>query len=156
MNTKRYTLYANRFSSGFTAIELLVVVAIIALLAAVGGLIGFDALGRSSVHSERDLLVSLLTSARARALANVNEKGHGIHINLNEFVIFEGTTYNISDPKNRSVGRNTGVTVTTVPANADIIFNQLSASVVIPVGISLTQGGQTDAVDINSQGRVEW
>jgi len=151
----RSTLYSLRFSRGFTAIEILVVVAIIALLASVGTIMGFDTIGRASVHSERDLFVSLLTSARARALANVNEKPHGIRIEPSKFIIFERSTYGFADPADREMNRNSFIVSN--PATAEVVFSQLSANVSSGAGqYILSDGTQSAVIDINSEGRIDW
>jgi len=149
----RSTLYSLRFSRGFTAIEILVVVAIIALLASVGTIMGFDTIGRASVHSERDLFVSLLTSARARALANVNESAHGIQINTNDFTIFEVPLSGVVTNQ-RVIARSSNITIA---VGTSIIFDQLRANVSTGVGsYTMSDGTQTASVIINSEGRIDW
>ena len=139
---------------GFTLIEILVIVGLFGLLAAMGAFIGFDSIGRSSVHSERDLVVLMLTGARTRTLANVNEKAQGVRITNNEIILFEGTLYPGINP--RSTPRNSAITVS--PAlPVDIIFDQLSANVTTGAcTITLTQDTKNATIEINGQGRIDW
>jgi len=140
--------------SGFTLIEVLVVIGLLGLVASLGSAIGFDTLGRSATREERDTLVSLLWSARARALANVHESAQGVHIDWNTYVLFEGSSYNSSDPDNQVISRNPTVNIS---GGTDIIFAQLSGDVATGVG-TLTMSGPTGeaTVVMNGAGRIEW
>ncbi|OHA27352.1 MAG: hypothetical protein A3C06_04175 [Candidatus Taylorbacteria bacterium RIFCSPHIGHO2_02_FULL_46_13] len=157
-----HSAFARRKSAGgFTLIEILVVTGLFAILVSVGAIMGFDSISRSTVQSERDLVVLMLTGARTRALANVNQLAQGMHVTPSEIILFEGSAYDSTDPNNRSTPRNSGIEVkngATPPVDTfDVVFDQLSASVTMGVGIvTLSQGAQTDTIDINGQGRIEW
>ena len=155
MGLHNISLPVKKSAAGFTAIEILVVVGVVALIAAFGAIIGLDAIGRSSVGSERDLYVTLLSGARDRALANVNQSAHGVRAEADTFILFEGTSYNPSDPDNQPIGRTTGIAVSG-PEN--IIFEQLSGNALpASVGtITFSDGVQSDSVEINARGRIEW
>ena len=144
---------------GFTLIEILVIVGLFGLLAAMGAFIGFDSIGRSSVHSERDLVVLMLTGARTRALANVNQVAHGVHITADKIIIFEGLSY--SGTTEPATDRNDAIDMTPEPAT--IVFKQLSAeatdgnNICNPLcTITFKQGPQVDTIEINGQGRIDW
>src|SRR3989344_4820009 len=129
---------------GFTLIEVLVVLALVAFIAGFGLLMGFNSISRGSVAQERDLFLTSLLGARARALANVNESPHGVHIEDDSFVLFEGNSY---------PGANHRI----LDRDDDIIFEQLSGNVVEGVGtIVLSDGAQSVTIDINGVGRIEW
>ena len=135
-------------------LETLIVVGIFALLSGVVAIVGIDSITRATAHGERDLFVSLLISARAQSLANINERAHGIHIGGPEYVLFEGSLYDASDPANVSVPRESAVTVT---GPVDIIFDRLSGSVSTDVGtVTFVEGTSSTTVEINAFGRIEW
>ena len=139
--------------AGFTLIEILVVIGLIALFAAVSALIGYSALGRSSVSGERDAVVLMLAGARARALANMDQQPQGVRIDNANITLFEGSSY--PGTNQRTTPRNASVTVS--PSPIDVIFDQLSAGVTAGAGtVTLTNGSQSYTVDINAQGRIEW
>ncbi len=140
-----------RLTRGFTLIEIIVVIALVGLIAAMGTIIGFDTLSRSSVHEERDLLVTLLTGVRAKALANVNQKAHGLQITADEFILFEGTP---SDPNARHVDRNANIQVDP-GVLVDVVFEQLSGASDDKT-ITLSQDNKSQTVEINAAGRIEW
>ncbi len=143
-------------SRGFTLIEILVVIGLFILIFSLSAFVGFDSIARSTVAGERDSLTSLLASARAHAISNVNEKKHGVHIDEDEpdFVLFEGDSYSAGDPNNRPVARTSAVSVS---GPGDIIFEQLSGDVITGVGTTtLSDGSKTAEININSVGRIEW
>jgi prepilin-type N-terminal cleavage/methylation domain-containing protein len=140
---------------GFTLIEVVIVVALAAVIIAMGTIMGYDTLGRSSVHEERDLLVTLLTGARARALANVNEQEHGVHVAADSFVLFAvdaGDPYDPGDPANVAIERRGDAVVA---GDDTVVFEQLSAAA-SPATITLTQGAASSTISINAAGRIEW
>ena len=63
---------------GFTFIEILVVIAILGTLFAIGLLMSMEAYRGYSRRSDRDILVSALERARSSALANTNQQEWGV------------------------------------------------------------------------------
>jgi len=141
---------ANR---GFTLIEIMVVLGLVGVIAALSVAVSFNSLGRSSVHTERDTLVSLLWVARTKSLANVDQSAHGVHIEANTFTVFTGDTYSASDPKNRVTPRNTAISIS---GPSDIKFLQLTGDVAGAGTITLSGVGSTQTIEINDAGRIEW
>ncbi len=138
---------------GFTLVEVLIVIGILAAIAGLSVLIGIDSVARGTVHQERDTLVSLLTGARTAALANVNESAHGVHISPTEFISFEGTSFG-SGLNKQPVPRNGAIEIT---GETDIVFAALSGNVLDGVGdIELIDANSTATVEINEGGRIEW
>ena len=144
-------------TQGFSMIEVILVLALIGVIALFSIGLTFNSLGRSAVAQERDLFVSLLLrGARAAAIANINESSHGIHIDndLNEYVLFQGTTYNASASTNRTISftsDNIDVTGAT-----DIVFEQLSGDVANEVTLALASGEQTSSIIIRETGQIDW
>ena len=148
-------------------IEILVVVALFAALTSLGVIIAFDSIVRSTVHNERDIVVLALAGARARALANVNEKSHGVQITSDSVIVFEGDDP-ASDPNKVTTGRSSSIVVS--PEPAVVIFSQLTGnattdgstkcdpenSPLFPCSITLSDGSKNAVIDINTYGRVEW
>jgi len=141
-------------TAGFTLIEVLVITALFTMIASLSMAIGLDAIGRATVHGERDLFVSLLASARARALSNTHTSSHGVHITSDTFILFEGTSYNPASPTNQEVGRSSSANIT---GPDTVIFEQLTAHATAGVGtITISDEAQTATIDINSIGRIDW
>lgn len=146
---------------GFTFIELIIVVGLIGILLTFSMAVSFSSISRSSVIQERDLFVALLlTGTRAKAIANVNQTSHGIHIDNanNRYILFEGTTFSPSATTNRITPyTNPNITIHNTAVGDDIIFAQLSGNVLAGVGtLTFAVGSTTQEVEINSAGRINW
>ena len=148
--------------SGFTYIELLIVVGLIGIILSFGMAMGMDSIGRSSVTQERDLFVSLLLSgARAQALANVGGVSHGIHIDNDNhrYILFDGATYDSSASTNRvTLFTNESVGVT---GAENIVFEQLSGNVKDldddeTITLTIRGGGAEGIITINKVGQINW
>ena len=63
---------------GFTLIEVLVVVTLCGIIMSTGLILSQSSIGHTYILSERDTLVSLLTTARGHSLANINQTPHGV------------------------------------------------------------------------------
>jgi prepilin-type N-terminal cleavage/methylation domain-containing protein len=139
---------------GFTLIEVLIVIALLALAAGATLIIGTDSIGRATASRERDMVASLLHTARAEALANVDEKKHGVHVGSDSYVLFSGNSYSAGASDNREFPKEGAVTVS---GPSDIIFDALSAKVGTGVGTLLfTDSAASASVSINAVGRIDW
>lgn len=138
---------------GFSLIELTIVIGLVAVLASIGTAFSISSISRTHALSERDLLVSLLTQTRAKALANVNENAHGVYIDTTYYVIYEGTSYSEENPTNHHITRTS-----TMPIDGlqDITFQQLTADVDETGTIEIGADTQTYIIEINSIGRINW
>lgn len=149
----RVVVSKRRISNGFTLIEILIIVGLFALLIASSLIIGLDSVGRSTVHGERDLAVLMLTGARTRALANINEAPQGVYIDSSNITIFEGSSYAAGVNK-RVTPRNAGISI--APNPAEVVFDQITADVASDISIVFSNGSQSAQVDINTEGGIEW
>src|SRR3990167_6689427 len=112
-------------AKGFTIIELLIVLAIATLVSGIGLIYGYDTFSRSSVRSEEDTLGRLLQTTRIRAMSNVNEQPHGLHIGDTTYTLFRGTSYDETNLTNENFPRAGGVEIS---GPNDIVFSQLSGN----------------------------
>src|SRR5438876_578690 len=69
-----------RLLMGFTLIEVMIVMAIFALLASLGLIIGMDFYRSYSFNSERNVALAVLRKARTEAMVNVDQAAHGVRI----------------------------------------------------------------------------
>jgi len=132
---------------GFTLIEAVVV---IGLLAAVAGIGLFGSLGMyraSSLEDERDLLVSLLERARSHALANLHESSHGVCAEEDRYVVFR-VPFIVEEesPRNSSIASD---------LSACIVFAARSATT-SPAEITLMSGEASAVITINGEGAIGW
>lgn len=138
---------------GFTLVEILVVVALVGFIAALGLMMSFGSLARSGVESERDLVVSLLQAQRSRALSNIHAHSHGVRLEENTIVLFEGDSYDLHDPHNQVISRNPEVSIEDVPV--DIVFESLTGNSSAQI-IVFSQSHKRAEVEVNEVGRIEW
>ena len=152
MNTPR--------TSGFTLLEMTIVIALVGVVAAFTVGVSVDSIARSSVAQERDLFVTLLLrGARASALANIKGVSHGIQIdNTNhEYILFDGTTYNSAATTNRHIPYTNNKLSVSNTGGTTIIFEQLSGAVGTGAGtITLSNGVQSQTIAIRNSGQIDW
>ena len=79
--------------SGFTLVEMLIALSILFVVGCVGFLIVPGIYKAQVVVSERDTLVEVLERARAKALGNVRQSDHGLFVDSQDYVLFEGSSY---------------------------------------------------------------
>jgi prepilin-type N-terminal cleavage/methylation domain-containing protein len=146
---------ANSHAKGFTLIEVMITLGLLAAMASATIIMGVDGISRSVAIGERDAVVTLLETARTEALTNIDGKAHGVHIDATNFTLFTtASTYALRDTtKDRPYARTTGVTVS--PSSADIIFTQLSGTTTA-ITLTFTDIGNSASVDINIEGRIDW
>jgi prepilin-type N-terminal cleavage/methylation domain-containing protein len=148
---------------GFTLFEIIVVIALIAGLFAVGSFVDLSMINRNLLSTEEATLVSVLQKAQNEAMNNIDAKPHGVHIDINAYTLFEGTTYSSSSTTNEVINRNSKIVVSGINDTAftlpyDIVFEQLSGEP-NPTGlITLKETGGVNQKDINirSGGLIDW
>ncbi|MEK7133548.1 MAG: prepilin-type N-terminal cleavage/methylation domain-containing protein [Patescibacteria group bacterium] len=151
---------------GLTLIEIMVVIAILTILFAVGLLMSMDAFRGYSRRSERDTLVSVFQRARSSAIANVNQHQWGACLDTSvptspDYVIFSGPSYGSAITK-LAIPANSGVTITDTSSTkrfncslGGIVFNQLTGDTSDNT-ITVNQGAITSTISTNVEGRIDW
>lgn len=156
---------AGTLNAGFTLLEVMVVMGLIAIVGSVGLYFGLDAFRGYSFHSDRDLLVVALQHARAQAVSNIclndptspctDGRPHGVHVGAGTYALFQGGSYATRDT-------TIDVTIemspnTVVGGVSEIVFKQLSGDVSTPGDITLSEGtGRTSVISIGSEGQIIW
>lgn len=150
----------NFSSCGFTIIELLVVMSLVAVIAAFSAPFSVKSLSHSSLLQERDVLVSLvLMNSRASALVNKDRSAHGIYINQTdrEYVLFNGTTYTPHATSNRTIPFRSSSVMVRNSGGDTIIFAAHTGNIILGTGtISVGSGFATHTVSINDVGQIDW
>ena len=146
--------------SGFTLIEVIIVLGLIGVIAAFGVAMSYSSLSSTSVTQERDLFVTLLLrGTRAAAIANLEETAHGVQIdNTNHrYILFDGTSYDEDATSNRSVPYTSEAIAITNTGGDTIVFKQLSGDVITGGGvITITNGSATQEITIRNSGQIDW
>ncbi len=153
----------DRIHRAFTLIETLVVLGLIGALMTLSLLLSMDVYRSTAFRSTRAVLVSTLTTARSRSLANLNQSPHGVCSLPPDLILFEGEMYDPASPMNERIPGNPAVQLTSVNDFFDctkgvgIIFSQLEATTSENDMIVLTERGHKNTdVRVNEEGTILW
>jgi|SRR3989344_3122022 len=152
--------------AGFTLIEILVSIAILAVIASLGLFISMDFFRSYSFRSEESVIVSVLQKARSESMNNIDQSRHGVHFITGHYVIFECpsicTIYPGSNSSDLIINTSYGSTISPPALPFDVIFEQLTGNCVTlncssaPLTITATDNGKTQDIVVNSEGRIDW
>ncbi|MEA1929794.1 MAG: prepilin-type N-terminal cleavage/methylation domain-containing protein [Patescibacteria group bacterium] len=78
---------------GFSAIELLVAIAIIAIVVAVMVVPLNNLRRRQAVNSDSEQVISLINEARSRTISAVGGAQHGVYVEADQLTLFQGVSY---------------------------------------------------------------
>jgi len=149
-------------SQGVTALELLMVVAIMAILAAI--VISPFAQFRNSkvLDTAGENALSILARARGNTLSSKNSYQYGVHFESAQMVLFRGAIYNSLDANNEAVALDGALEIYPTPPSltgggSDVIFDRLTGktsqdgTVVIRVK---SDTSKTRTITVNATGVV--
>jgi len=130
--------------------ELMIVVAI---LLSLGLPVAYDFYLDYQLSSEAMILAAVFSQARNQSMVNYNEARHGVFLNTNNFVIYEGNTY---------VGRVAGKDVlfprtamVSVSGFNDLNFESLSGRT-SSTTVTLSDSRKNKHIHINAEGMVDY
>ncbi len=141
--------------NGFTIVELLVVLGIVASVGSLGLFLNMDFYQGYSFNYEQNLFVSVIQRARSEAMANINQSKRGVCIIGSDYVISEGDICTDGD----TFPKSSTVTVTWPVGITTLIFNQIDGSCttcIVPVVITLAGPGKTSTITVNNEGQIDW
>src|SRR3989344_5506843 len=118
--------YSNH-KQGLSLIEMLMVIAIIAIILAVVIIPLTSLRNRQALNSGAEELVSLISQARSRTIASVNDANHGVHLTADEAALFQGSSYNGDAIQTLAI--NPALTLSAISLDDDgndIIFKKIS------------------------------
>ena len=139
---------------GFSLIEILVAITLLAVLAGFGLVVSLDSYREFTYRSQQELLLSLLERARALSLENINQMPHGLHIDSAAavYTLFQG-----SDFARRDVGEdlvfsgNPGINFSGL---SEVVFTQLSATTSAGSIILQDSAHPKAAIILNNEGQI--
>ncbi len=151
--------YTNR---GFTLIEILVVMGIVGILFVAGSFMDIGSIGRSLRASEHATLISILQTARGRAMNNIYASAHGVHVEDDEYVLFREFPYSESESTNEAFPRNENVTISATANLLDaddeieVVFEQLSGEPENTGDITVEDTVPPKEIRILANGLIDW
>lgn len=139
---------------GFTLIEVLVSITLLAVLAGFSLTVTLDSYRSYNFRSQQELLVSLLQRARAQAMANINQMPHGLHLDAASasYTLFQGGSFAYRDPSQDLIF--TGNSVQSLSGLSDIIFTQLSGTTTAGSIILKDSFYQQAVINLNNEGQI--
>jgi prepilin-type N-terminal cleavage/methylation domain-containing protein len=155
---------AGGYLTGFTLIEVLVVMGLLAAIAGLVSFANFDSWRGYTFRSERNLLVSVLHKARSQSISNIclgsaltctDGKPHGVKIQGDKYIIFQGASFIARDA---AFDQNIDAAGTVSHAGiSEVVFAQLSGDAVGTAGdIIFDDGIRTVTISINNEGRINF
>lgn len=155
-------------SHGFTFVEVLIAVALLAIITSFGLFISFDFYKSYAFRSEKSTIVSVLQKARSQSLNNINQTRHGVHFQASplQYVIFECSSTCVSYPGSSSsdiiIDSSYGISIAPPALPFDVVFDQLSGSCVssncstTPLVITANYGAKSYNISVNNEGQIDW
>jgi prepilin-type N-terminal cleavage/methylation domain-containing protein len=157
--TKTRYIALTQINAGFTLIEILVVLGMMAVFTSVGVVFSLNSYQQHLFLSEYNLTTNLLAKVRNHAQNNFEQSSHSLLILDNEYRIFATNQYSPQDSSTyESYPRNPNVDYL---GPEEITFAQLSGNLLTcadfdPCTYTLSYTLQTRAVTINDMGGIIW
>ena len=121
MNDKKY-----QYSSGFTLVELLIVLAVIALVASAATFSFTQLDGSQSIDKTTLSVLSFLNEAQSQAISSKDDSNFGVRILNNKVIFFEGASYGTASASSSYGLSNLVAIATSSGIGTDIIFTSLT------------------------------
>lgn len=137
--------------AGFTVLELLIVMVILAIIFGAGTPIALNFYLDYQLDSEYELLTSLLQQSRNLSMINHNESDHGLYLDSKNFVIFQGSSFATRvQSQDRPFPRSASITVS---GPSELLFAALSGATASTT-YTLSDGRKSRDVYVNPEGLV--
>lgn len=138
-----------------TTIEIVVVVAIMAIVATASYINFVTYYYTSVVDAELRTVAANIQRARQKAIGNATGSDYSIRFLSDRYVMFPGTTYNSSSSSNVTYMLDNIVIVSTTFPSNQVTFNNFHGRATSGGQVSISAGGISNTIVINSLGIVE-
>ena len=143
---------------GFTVIELLLSVAIIAVISAIGISAMSPVNTDKALITETEKVLSLIGKARSQTLAAKESSVYGVHFEERKAVLFKGSTYSVGAAGNQMQTLHDEVKISALALTGggfEIVFSKLTGATTQSGTVTLTtlrDAGTTKVITITSTG----
>lgn len=146
------------FKKGITIIEILIVISIIGLIAAIVFPQFYKIREQQVLASATSEIMSSLDRAKSQTLASFNSSEYGVHFQSDKVIIFKGKTFTPGFIGNENINIVTPATISNVTlgginaSTGDLYFNRLSGAPNQTVTITISTFSYTKTITISATG----
>lgn len=150
--SERNNLTMKQQSQGFSLIELLLVITIIALLGTAILPVGSSFLIRNHLKNKTNEVVSSLRLAQINTLAGKENSQWGLYISANKIIMFKGSSYAVPGTSfDQSYDIPASITIT----QTEIVFDKLTGNPNTTANIAISSNLDSHTVSVNEVGVVD-
>ncbi|MFA5051936.1 MAG: prepilin-type N-terminal cleavage/methylation domain-containing protein [Patescibacteria group bacterium] len=141
-------------TGGFSFIEVMMVMAVLVLLAGLAIPFYQSFQVSSGLDNTTREVASALRRTQGLAMGSQQWSAWGVHIGTHQYVIFPGTVYNPSEPKNEIFTIPQSITLSS-SAGADIVFSRIKGETANAGTLTLqTVNNEAASITINQRGII--
>lgn len=151
---------ASSNQSGFTTPELIVVMGIVAVLAAITWVNLLGVARKPTLTATIDTLISNLRQQQIKAMVGERSSSYGVYFGQSQYVLFAGSAYNPGEVSNAAVALEQYVVASASLPSSSVIFASGSGEVTNfdpnqhTVSILHQQSGEQKTIEVNNYGVV--
>lgn len=141
----------NERSRGFTALEILIVIAIIGILTATIMPSFMNFRRNSMLNTDTMNLITLINRARLLSVSSKDDEQYGIHLEPSKAVLFKGVTYSAGAPTNETHEFSTGLTLSSFAINgggSEVLFDKVTGATTQNATTTLLVTGTTSSTTV--------
>lgn len=148
----------NNFKKGFTLIEIIIAISILAVVSVMIGLSLSSFVKSQNIKNTTENVVSLISEARAKTVNGYQGLVYSVYFQSDRATLFSGTTFNSNAATNEVLMYGSNITATTITmsdAGSVLTFSKMSGGA-NPYGtISMSLDGQViKTISVNSAGSI--
>jgi len=138
---------------GFTLIEILIVIAIMAVLAALTIPVGVNFFVSQQLDTVVDEVMQVLRRAQLKGMTQERDSDWGIRFNSDTYVLFKGSSFASRDPVfDEDFDLAGGITTSGI---SEVVFAKFSGVPNVIGTITISQGSKSKAIDVNAVGKID-
>ena len=119
----------NSKKQGFSFIEILVVLAVLAIVVAFGATAFLPFYRNQILNGALEQVVALINEARSKTLSSEDASQYGVHFETSKITLFKGTIFSESNPDNQEFKLPSSVEISEILLNGggpDLVFKRLT------------------------------
>lgn len=116
--------------NGFTLIELLIAISIFTIIIGIVIATGKSFSDTVNLSNSEKFIGTKLKVAKTRSINSLNDTNYGVHFESDQLIIFAGSTFNNSDPANKTIDLPDDVEIydISLAGGSDLVFSRLTGT----------------------------